>query len=153
MDEREKSYRERASEYFAAHPGGHTPEDLFGPSVIDPELPPFWKPEKIGEKRLGEVLSVRPLKDFGKGEGRGEAIFLRGPDGLFSLPLGANLKTYNWRSVIGLVFLFEFKGWQTIEHAESEDTRCRTWLVRPLKQGHPGPAIADTVARYDDIPY
>lgn len=133
MDERVMSYREKASEYFANHPNGPTPDSLFGPPVVDPELPPFWKPEEEGEKRWGEVYAVRPTKDFGKGEPRGEAIYLRGPAGLFSIPIGANLKLVNWHLMIGMVFLFEFRGWQELE----EETRCRKWLVRPLKLGKP----------------
>ena len=148
MDERvSKSYRERAEEYFAAHPRGATPEQLFGPPVIDPELPPFWKPEEPGEKRLGEVFAVRRTKDFGEGQGRGEAIYLRGPEGLYSIPIGANLKNINWHHQIGMVFLFEFKGWQELE----EGNRCRTWEVRPLKQGHPGLAIAEPEG--EDVPF
>lgn len=159
MDEKEMSYQERASEYFAKFPKGPVPDSLFGAPVIDPELPPFWKPEVEGERRMGEVFAVRPTKDFGKGEGRGEAIHLRGPEGLFSIPVGANLKHLNWHYQIGMVFLFEFKGWQELEPSEDgEKTRCRRWIVRPLKQGHPGRpvVVADHVdeRRHDeDVPF
>ncbi|MBE3087759.1 MAG: hypothetical protein IMZ71_01375 [Chloroflexi bacterium] len=142
MDERAKSYAEMAAEYFTANPNGPVPAGMFGPPVVDPELPPFWKPEVVGDRRLGEVRAVRPTKDFGEGRERGEAIHLVGPDtGVFSIPIGANLKLYDWKKQVGRTFLFEFAGWQNLE----DDMRCRKWIVLPLK-ADPAPQDEEDVA-------
>ncbi len=102
-------------------------DDDFGDAVIDGELPPFWKPEQEGEKRIAEVTGVRKTKDFGKGAG--EAIVLRGADGRWSLPIGAGLVEVDWRRMIGRVFMFIFKEWLELK----EGTRMRKFIVKPKK--------------------
>jgi len=99
----------------------------FGDPVIDGELPPFWKPDIDGEKRIAEVTAVRKTKDFGKG--RGEAIVLRGAEGRWSLPIGAGLVEVDWRRMVGRTFMFIFKGWIELK----DDTRMRKFVVRPKK--------------------
>lgn len=102
-------------------------DEDFGNPVIDGELPPFWKPETEGERLIGEVTAVRKTKDFGRGPG--EAIQLRGPAGMSSLPIGAGLSEINWHRQVGRVFLFVFKGWLDLP----EGKRIRKFIVRPRK--------------------
>jgi hypothetical protein len=99
----------------------------FDDPVIDGELPPFWKPDVEGEARIGEVTAVRKTKDFGRGAG--EAITLRGNEGLFSLPIGAGLVDLDWRKQVGRIFLFVFKGWVEL----TPTTKMRKFVVRPKK--------------------
>ena len=99
----------------------------FGDPVITGDLPPFWKPETVGERRIGEVTAVRKTKDFGQGSG--EAINLRGAAGLFALPISAGLVDIDWRKQIGRIFLFVFKGWIEL----SPTTKMRKFVVRPKK--------------------
>ena len=101
----------------------------FGDPVITGDLPPFWKPETVGERRIGEVTAVRKTKDFGQGQGPGEAINLRGAAGLFALPISAGLVDIDWRKQIGRIFLFVFKGWIEL----SPTTKMRKFVVRPKK--------------------
>jgi hypothetical protein len=102
-------------------------DEDFGDAVIDGELPPFWKPEDEGDKRIGEVTAIRKTKDFGRGPG--EAIQLRGPEGMFSLPIGAGLSEVCWRRQVGRIFHFIFKGWVDL----TDGKRVRKFIVRPKK--------------------
>ena len=99
----------------------------FGDPVITGDLPSFWKPEIVGERRVGEVTAVRKTKDFGQGPG--EAINLRGAHGLWALPISAGLVDIDWRKQIGRIFLFIFKGWLEL----SPTTKMRKFVVRPKK--------------------
>ena len=101
----------------------------FGDPVINGELPPFWKPDEDGERRIGEVIGVRKTKDFGEGAGPGLAINLRGAEGLYALPVSAGLASFDWTRQVGRVFLFIFKGWQEL----AEGTKMRKFIVRPMR--------------------
>ena len=106
----------------------------FGDPVITGDLPPFWKPETVGERRIGEVTAVRKTKDFGQGSG--EAINLRGAAGLFALPISAGLEGVDWRKQIGRIFLFVFKGWIKFEVQTLNgpvEYQMRKFVVRPKK--------------------
>lgn len=116
--------------------GAASSEDNFDAEFDEPlitgDLPPFWKPEIVGEKRIGEVTAVRKTKDFG--DGPGEAINLRGAVGLFALPISAGLVDIDWRKQIGRTFLFVFKGWIEL----SPTTKMRKFVVRPKRaDGNP----------------
>ena len=103
----------------------------FGPAIITGELPPFWKPETVGERRIGEVTIVRKTKDFGKGVG--EAVNLRGGAGLFSLTIGPGLADIDWRRQVGRIFLFIFKGWVEFDLPDGTKAKMRKFVVRPRK--------------------
>jgi hypothetical protein len=102
-------------------------DEDFDEAVITGDLPPFWKPEEEGQKRVGVVMAVRKTKDFGSGPG--EAIKLMGEHGLFALPIGAGLVDLDWAKQIGRTFLFVFKGWLEL----SPTTKMRKFVVRPKK--------------------
>jgi len=129
MDATEKARMEAEdAAYFREHPDAGTESEEFGPPVIDGELPPFWKPEVLGERRIGEVLNVRKTKDFG--EHQGEAIEIRGAEGLSSIPISVGLRGIDWHKQIGMTFMFIFNGWLELEGG----TKMRKFIVRPKRE-------------------
>ncbi|MCJ7485285.1 MAG: hypothetical protein MUQ25_03840 [Candidatus Aminicenantes bacterium] len=105
----------------------------FGPPWIDGELPPFWKPDELGERRIGEVTAVRRTKQFPGRDEPGEAINLRGEAGLFAIPISVGLEGIDWRKQIGRTFLFLFKGWVEFDLPDGTKAKMRKFVVRPKK--------------------
>jgi hypothetical protein len=143
MDERDKSYRDRAGEHFAANPVDPWPDDAFGAAVISGELPDFWKPDEPGDFRKGEIVAVRETKDFGDHQGR--AIHVRGVDGsLVSIPISAGLESLEWRAQVGKVFKFTFMGFQKTKDGFS----VRTFVVQPLRY-----RVTNEGGTKDEVPF
>ena len=122
-----KELEEEAKDLGDAETSDANEDSEFGDPVITGDLPPFWKPELVGDRRIGEVTAVRKTKDFGQGPG--EAINLRGAAGFWALPISAGLVDIDWRKQIGRIFLFVFKGWLEL----SPTTKMRKFVVRPKK--------------------
>ena len=99
-------------------------------------LPPFWKPEEVGEKLIGEVTAVRKTKEFEEGRS-GEALDVRGPHGLSSVPVSVALSRVDWRRYVGRVVMFVFKGWIDLEQPDGTTNRMRDIEARPRKEDVP----------------
>lgn len=110
-------------------------EDFEEPIAGGP-LPPFWKPEEVGEELVGEVTAVRKTKEFEEGRS-GEALDVRGAEGMSSVPVSAALSRVDWRRYVGRVVKFVFKGWIDIEQPGGTKNRMRDIEARPLKDHVP----------------
>jgi hypothetical protein len=105
-------------------------DEDFDEALITGELAPFWKPEVEGEVRIAEVGRVRKTKDFG--DGAGEAVTLRGAEGVYALPISAGLADVDWPAQRGRVFRFKFLGWFDFER-DSVKYRMRKFEVKKRK--------------------
>jgi hypothetical protein len=106
-----------------------TLDDEFEAPVAGGPLPPFWKPEEVGARLLGEIVAVRKTKEFEEGRA-GEALDVRGAQGMSSVPVSIALSRVEWRRYVGRVVLFIFKGWIELEGG----TRMRDIEARPKKE-------------------
>jgi hypothetical protein len=68
------------------------------------DLPPFWKPEVVGEKVQGVVCSVRKTQ-FEK-----PAVHFRTPTGMIAVPVSIGLEDVNFEALIGRRLTITFKG-------------------------------------------
>ena len=105
----------------------------FEDPVVNGELAPFWQPQEDGEVRVAEVLGTRPTKDFGQGPG--EAILLRGREGVFALPETADLAVLNWQRERGRVYRFTFKGWLELPDGPKGEKRKMRKFIAQRKKG------------------
>lgn len=104
---------------------GYQDED-FGAPLVDGALPPFWKPDVDGEKKIGEVTAIRHAKIEGRDA---MSVTIMGADGLDAIPIGAGLENVNWPKQIGRVLMFTFKGWEETKSGR----KVRVFEVRPLR--------------------
>ena len=68
------------------------------------ELPPFWKPEVVGEALRGVPCSVRKTQ-FEK-----PAVHFRTPTGMIAVPVSAGLEDVNFEALIGRRLTITFLG-------------------------------------------
>ena len=68
------------------------------------ELPPFWKPEVVGELIQGVVCSVRKTQ-FEK-----PAVHFRTSTGMMAVPVSVGLEDVNFEALIGRRLTITFKG-------------------------------------------
>lgn len=107
--------------------------DEFESPVAGGPLPPFWKPETVGERLIGEVVAVRKTKDFGEGRAQGDAIDVRADGEFHSIPVSAALSRVDWKRYVGRVVAFIFNGWIDLDGG----TRMRDIEARPKKEDVP----------------
>lgn len=79
-------------------------EDDEESSLLEPgELPPFWKPEREGENRQGELLSIRKLP-------YSEVLHVRTESGVIAIPISYSMEEINFWALKGQRLRFVFKG-------------------------------------------
>jgi len=72
--------------------------------IVTGALPPFWKPEVIGEEREGEVIKVRTLE-------KGDVVHLQTlEDAVISVPVSVTMAEIDFRAMIGQRLRFRFLG-------------------------------------------
>ncbi|MCJ7828471.1 MAG: hypothetical protein MUP81_01875 [Dehalococcoidia bacterium] len=67
------------------------------------DLPPIWKPETVGETKVGELLSVKELKF-------GEVLRIRTAKGIEAVPQTVSMAEIDFRALVGSRLRFIFKG-------------------------------------------
>lgn len=72
--------------------------------LLEPgELPPFWKPEDVGDMREGELLSIRKLPFS-------EVLHVRTDMGVIAIPISYSMEEINFWALKGRKLRFIFKG-------------------------------------------
>lgn len=124
MDEREKTYKEEAEAYHRDHPpsagaGGETEESILEPG----DLPPFWQPTEKGDKRRGELRSVRKTKF-------NEALRLMTAEGMIAVPVGDAMADVNFEALVGRLLTLEFTGFVETKGGN----KLRTFRITATKE-------------------
>ena len=132
LEEKEKGFDYEAHERLKKELEGDGAKELEGvetsdaneESILEPgDLPPFWQPTEKGDKRRGELRSVRKTKF-------NEALRLLTAEGMIAVPVGDAMADVNFEALVGRILTLEFTGFVETKGGN----KLRTFRITAAKE-------------------